>query len=126
MEMEWIKTKEAIELCKENGRDISRPGILYAGLTHKFAEKDMDGVHWRYFKPFLLKWLNSANIGEEWETVQQTAVRYNVHVAKIYRILNSSNIERRKFKNAVVFKREEFDEYYEKYTGSNNERKKGK
>ena len=125
-DMEWVDTKQAIQICKEKGRDISRPGIIYVGLTHQFAKKDIDGIHWKYLKSLLLKWLDENNIGEEWETVKQASERYGVHISKIYNFLKFSvNMERRKYKNAVVFRKKEFDEYYEKYRRDNDERKKG-
>lgn len=91
---EWLRTKEALEFLEENGRSVTKIGLLYIGRRHKIIEKSSDGHHWLYSKKGLKGYLKitDSKIPEDFITVIEAAKKFKISKHSIYYYVKKFNV----------------------------------
>ena len=84
---EWLTLREALTLCREQGRKITQNGLIYAGKELNFIRKSTDGYHWEYEKRGLVEYLRNAFIPDGWISMEKFAHQVGISLGMAYYIL---------------------------------------
>lgn len=81
-----LSVREALELCKLKGHEVTPPGLRYLALQHGFLHRGPDGWHYVVDGPWLYQYLCHASVTPPsgWYTIADCAELLQVSRKTIY------------------------------------------
>ena len=98
----WLPMRGAITLSKEQGREVSKAGLIYAGKELNFIRKHSDGYHWEFEQSGILKWLKGTLSPAGWITIQEFADEMNLGLHTAYSIYNKYALKQKKYGKVII------------------------
>lgn len=93
----WLPMRGAITLSREQGREVTRAGLIYAGKEMDFIRKHPDGFHWEFEQNGILKWLEGTASPSGWFTIQEFADEMGLELSIAYNIYRKYRLECKKY-----------------------------
>jgi len=110
----WLTTTEALKYCKSRDRSLTKTGLKYLGLLHRFVRKKENGHHLEYNISGLDRITRLSEPPEGYISAKHISNKLDIKLENIYRILKKYKIKTYKygFRNIYYFLEEEFVDAY--------------
>jgi len=128
---EWLSTKKAIQLLKDNGIETTRQGLKYLRINRPYyAKKAKNKFHYLYCPVCLeeyIKEIKNKPNPKVWIRIKDLANELHVHVCRIYRKYKAYRIIIKYHIGITYVNRQEFiKKYKEEYNGTTDGRKEAR
>lgn len=119
----WLSKREALALCREQGRVITKNGLIYVGKELDFSRKSPNGFHWEYEKRGLLLYIRNAFIPNGWISMEEFARKVGSDLNMVYYILRKYRLKHKRYgklRGIIHVKERTALAAYKKYKGIDN------